>query len=167
MIFTASSNGQFILNGRAVPCAIGRSGMIAAADKREGDGASPIGIWPIRRFVYRADRLSLPQTLLPITATQAQDGWCDGADDPLYNQPVTLPYLASTEQMWREEHVYDLVGILGHNDAPPMAGRGSAIFLHLARAGFTPTEGCIALNLGDMLEVMRLASPGSAIEIRL
>lgn len=167
MIFTASSNGQFILNGRAVPCAIGRSGMIAAADKREGDGASPIGIWPIRRFVYRADRLSLPQTLLPITATQAQDGWCDGADDPLYNQPVTLPYLASTEQMWREDHVYDLVGILRHNDAPPMAGRGSAIFLHLARAGFTPTEGCIALNLGDMLEVMRLASPGSAIEIRL
>jgi len=167
MIFTASSNGQFILNGRAVPCAIGRSGMIAAADKREGDGASPIGIWPIRRFVYRADRLSLPQTLLPITATQAQDGWCDGADDPLYNQPVTLPYLASAEQMWREDHVYDLVGILGHNDAPPMAGRGSAIFLHLARAGFTPTEGCIALNLGDMLEVMRLASPGSAIETRL
>ena len=166
MIFTASSDRQFILNGRAVPCAIGRSGMIAAAEKREGDGASPIGIWPIRRFVYRADRLSLPQTLLPIAATQAQDGWCDGADDPLYNQPVNLPYPASTEQMWREDHVYDLVGMLGHNDDPPVAGMGSAIFLHLARPGFTPTEGCIALSLEDMLEVMRLAGPGSAIEIR-
>lgn len=166
MIFTASSDGQFILNGRVVPCAIGRSGMIAAADKREGDGASPIGIWPIRRFVYRADRLSLPQTLLPIAATQAQDGWCDGADDPLYNLPVILPYPASTEQMWREDHVYDLVAILGHNDDPPVAGMGSAIFLHLARPGFTPTEGCIALSLEDMLEVMRLAGPGSAIEIR-
>ncbi|MEY3260809.1 MAG: hypothetical protein RIT46_1638 [Pseudomonadota bacterium] len=166
MIFTASSDGQFILNGRVVPCAIGRSGMIAAAEKREGDGASPIGIWPIRRFVYRADRLSLPQTLLPIAATQAQDGWCDGADDPLYNQPVTLPYPASTEQMWREDHVYDLVAILGHNDDPPVVGMGSAIFLHLARPGFTPTEGCIALSLEDMLEVMRLAGPGSAIEIR-
>ncbi len=166
MIFTASSNGQFTLAGRMVPCAIGRSGMIAAAQKREGDGASPIGIWPIRRFVYRADRLALPQTLLPITATQVQDGWCDGADDPLYNQPVTLPYLASTEQMWREDHVYDLVAILGHNDAPPVPGMGSAIFLHLARPGFTPTEGCIALSLEDMLEVMRLAEPGSAIEIR-
>lgn len=166
MIFTASSNGQFTLAGRMVPCAIGRSGMIAAAQKREGDGASPIGIWPIRRFVYRADRLALPQTLLPITATQVQDGWCDEADDPLYNQPVTLPYLASTEQMWREDHVYDLVAILGHNDAPPVPGMGSAIFLHLARPGFTPTEGCIALSLEDMLEVMRLAEPGSAIEIR-
>lgn len=166
MIFTASSDGQFTLAGRVVPCAIGRSGMIAAAQKREGDGASPIGIWPIRRFVYRADRLALPQTLLPITATQVQDGWCDAADDPLYNRPVTLPYLASTEQMWREDHVYDLVGILGHNDAPPIAAMGSAIFLHLARPGFTPTEGCIALSLEDMLEVMRLAGPGSAIEIR-
>ena len=109
MIFTASSDGQFTLAGRVVPCAIGRGGMIAAAQKREGDGASPIGIWPIRRFVYRADRLALPQTFLPITATQVQDGWCDAADDPLYNRPVTLPYLASTEQMWREDHVYDLV----------------------------------------------------------
>lgn len=167
MIFTASSDGHFILNGRVVPCAIGRSGMIAAALKREGDGTSPIGTWPIRRFVYRADRLALPQTLLPITATQVQDGWCDSADDPLYNQPVTLPYLASTEQMWREDHVYDLVGILGHNDAPPIAGMGSAVFLHLSRPGFTPTEGCIALSLDDMLEVMRVAGPGSAIEIRL
>lgn len=167
MIFTASSDGNFTLNGRVVPCAIGRSGMIAATDKREGDGASPLGIWPIRRFVYRADRLSLPQTLLPIAATQPQDGWCDGADDPLYNQPVTLPYPASAEQMWREDHVYDLVGILGHNDDPPMAGMGSAIFLHLVRPGFTPTEGCIALSLDNMLEVMRLAGPGSAIEIKL
>lgn len=166
MIFTASSDGQFTLNGRMVPCAIGRSGMIAAAEKREGDGASPIGVWPIRRFVYRADRLALPPTLLPITATQVQDGWCDAVEDPLYNQPVTLPYPASTEQMWREDHVYDLVGILGHNDAPPIAAMGSAIFLHLARPGFTPTEGCIALSPEDMLEVMRLAGPGSAIEIR-
>jgi len=167
MIFTASSDGNLTLNGRLVPCAIGRGGMIAATDKREGDGASPIGVWPIRRFVYRADRLALPQTLLPISATQVQDGWCDGADDPLYNQPVTLPYPASTEQMWRDDHVYDLVGILGHNDTPPIAGMGSAIFLHLARPGFTPTEGCIALRLAAMLEVMRHAGPGSALEIKL
>ena len=166
MIFTASSDGNFTLNGRVVPCAIGRSGMVAATDKREGDGASPIGFWPIRRFVYRADRLSVPQALLPITATKPQHGWCDDANDPLYNQPVTLPYPASCEQMWREDHVYDLVGILGHNDDPTIAGMGSAIFLHLARPGFAPTEGCIALTLEDMLEVIRLAGPGSAIEIK-
>lgn len=165
MIFTALSEGHFDLNGRRVPCAIGRSGMICAADKREGDGASPIGLWPIRRFVYRADRLATPATLLPLSAIGPRDGWCDAADDPLYNQPVTLPYPASAEEMWREDGVYDLVGILGHNDAPALAGMGSAIFLHLARPGFAPTEGCIALALEDMLDVMRLSGPGSAIRI--
>lgn len=166
MIFTASSDGQLTLNGRKVPCAIGRGGMIAAADKREGDGASPIGLWPIRRFVYRADRLAQPITQLPISPIRPENGWCDTPHDRLYNQPVTLPYPVSAEQMWREDHVYDLVGILGHNDDPPIAGMGSAIFLHLARDGFTPTEGCIALGIEDMLELMRLAQPGSAIEIR-
>jgi len=166
MIFTASSDGQFNLNGCKVPCAIGRGGMIAAADKREGDGASPIGLWPIRRFVYRADRLSPPQTQLPLSVIGPEDGWCDAPNDRLYNQPVKLPYLTSAERMWREDSVYDLVGILGHNDAPPISGMGSAIFLHVARPGFTPTEGCIALGVEDMLELMGLAQLGSAIEIR-
>ena len=166
MIFTALSDGRFELNGRWTRCAIGRSGMVDAASKVEGDGASPVGLWPIRRFVWRADRLPMPPTLLPLTATNPADGWCDAATDPLYNRPVTLPYPASAETLWREDSVYDLVGILGHNDDPPRPGKGSAIFLHLAREGFTPTEGCIALSLDDMLEVMRLAGPGSAISIQ-
>ena len=103
---------------------------------------------------------------LPLAATAPKDGWCDAAEDPLYNQPVTLPYPVSAETLWRDDSVYDLVGILGHNDDPVRPGKGSAIFLHLAREGFPPTEGCVALALDDMLEVMRLAGPGSAIEIK-
>jgi L,D-peptidoglycan transpeptidase YkuD (ErfK/YbiS/YcfS/YnhG family) len=166
MIFTALSDGRFELNGRWTRCAIGRAGMVDAALKVEGDGASPMGLWPIRRFVWRADRLARPQTALPMAATAPKDGWCDAAEDPLYNQPVTLPYPVSAETLWRDDSVYDLVGILGHNDDPVRPGKGSAIFLHLAREGFPPTEGCIALALDDMLEVMRLAGPGSAIAIR-
>ncbi len=165
MIFVATDKGQFHFGTNQVSCALGRGGVTGAEDKREGDGASPIGTWTIRRFLYRADRLQKPNTKLPLTAIQPHDGWCDASHDPSYNQAVTLPYPASCENLWREDGVYDLVGILGHNDDPVVPDRGSAIFLHLARPGYLPTEGCIALSLEHMLEVMALAEPGSAIKI--
>jgi L,D-peptidoglycan transpeptidase YkuD (ErfK/YbiS/YcfS/YnhG family) len=165
MIFTASSDGQLTLNGRKVPCAIGRGGMIAAADKREGDGASPIGLWPIRRFVYRADRLALPMTPLPISPIRPEDGWCDAPNDRLYNQPVTLPYPASAEHLWRADDGYDLICSLGHNDSPPVPGLGSAIFLHLTQPDRRPTEGCVALAREDMVELLALAKPGDSLAI--
>jgi L,D-peptidoglycan transpeptidase YkuD (ErfK/YbiS/YcfS/YnhG family) len=166
MIFVATSKGQFHLGPNIVSCALGRGGVIAAADKREGDGASPIGVWTIRRFLYRADRLARPKTHLPLAEIGQNDGWCDASGDTAYNQPVRLPYPASCETLWREDAVYDLIGILGHNDDPVLPDRGSAIFLHLARPGYLPTEGCIALSLEDMLMVMETAQLGSAIEIR-
>ncbi|WP_211488879.1 L,D-transpeptidase family protein, partial [Escherichia coli] len=81
--------------------------------------------------------------------------WCDAPDDPNYNRPVKHPYRASAEKMWREDHLYDLVVILGQNDDPVVPGAGSAIFFHLAKeleTGFRPTEGCVALRLPDMLQ---------------
>jgi L,D-peptidoglycan transpeptidase YkuD (ErfK/YbiS/YcfS/YnhG family) len=165
MIFVATSKGQFHLGPNIVSCALGRSGVIAPAEKREGDGASPLGLWPIRRFLYRADRLVRPRAHLPLTEISRTDGWCDAKDDAAYNQPVCLAYPASCETLWREDAVYDLIGILGHNDDPVVPDRGSAIFLHLARPGYLPTEGCIALSLEDMLMVMETAQPGSAIKI--
>jgi L,D-peptidoglycan transpeptidase YkuD (ErfK/YbiS/YcfS/YnhG family) len=165
MIFVATANGQFHFGQTVVPCALGRGGVMAAETKTEGDGASPIGTWPIRRFLYRADRLQMPNTQLALSAIQPNDGWCDASHDPAYNQAVTVPYPASCENLWREDGVYDLIGILGHNDEPVVPDRGSAIFLHIARSGYLPTEGCIALRLEHMLEVMALAGPGSAIKI--
>lgn len=167
MIFTAWSDGRLEGPEFSCRCALGRSGVIAAADKREGDGASPIGTWPIRRVLYRPDRLSAPVTALPLSALRPQDGWCDAPGDPSYNQPVILPYPASAEHMWRDDEVYDVVVILGHNDDPVVSGMGSAIFLHLARPDWRPTEGCVAVTRPDLEQLLAMAHPGDALEIRL
>jgi L,D-peptidoglycan transpeptidase YkuD (ErfK/YbiS/YcfS/YnhG family) len=162
----ARSDGRFSFAGREVRCALGRSGVIAADLKREGDGASPIGVWSIIRGLYRPDRGPAPITRLPVAAIAEDDGWCDAADDPAYNRPVRLPYPASAERMWRDDEVYDMVCILGHND-PPRPGRGSAIFLHCARPDYRPTEGCIALARPDLEAFLALAAPGAVLEIAL
>ena len=165
MIFTALSDGSFRLDGRTTRCALGKGGVIAAADKREGDGKSPLGVWAIRRVLFRPDKGGRPETRLPTKALERDDGWCDAPGDPAYNRAVKLPHPASAEQMWREDDVYDLVCILAHNDDPPVRGLGSAIFLHLARPGYAPTEGCVALSREDMLELLSLAKLGDAVAI--
>lgn len=165
MIFTARSDGVLDIDGRLAPCVLGRSGVLPAEDKREGDGASPLGIWPIRRVLYRPDREPAPQTHLPLAALRPADGWCDAPGDPAYNRPVTLPYPASAEPMWREDHVYDLVVVLGHNDDPPVSPMGSAIFLHLLHPEGTPTAGCVAVGRSDMLDFLAKARPGDALAI--
>ena len=165
MIFTALSDGSFRLDGRTTRCALGKGGVIAAADKREGDGKSPLGVWAIRRVLFRPDKGGRPETRLPTKALERDDGWCDAPGDPAYNRAVKLPHPASAEQMWREDDVYDLVCILAHNDDPPVPGLGSAIFMHLARPGSEPTEGCVALSREDMLELLSLAKIGDAVAI--
>ncbi len=144
-------------------CALGRGGV--RVDKREGDGATPVGRFPLRRLYYRADRLPPPPTLLPRTAIGPGLGWCDDPGDPAYNRPITLPHSAHHERMWREDALYDLVVVIGHNDNPPVPGAGSAIFLHLARPGYAPTEGCIAFSREDMLALLAAASPGDLVAI--
>lgn len=126
------------------PCAIGKGGV--SNGKQEGDGATPIGCWPLRQVFYRPDRLtSAPPAPVPCRALAPDDGWCDDPADPLYNQAVRLPYAGRHEELWRSDRVYDVIVTLGYNDDPPVAGRGSAIFLHNARPDFSPTEGCVAL----------------------
>ena len=153
--------GVALWRGRRLRCALGRGGV--RAEKREGDGATPVGAWPMRRLLYRADRLSRPPTMLAVEAIAKSDGWCDAPADARYNEKVMLPYGASAEALWREDEIYDLLVPLGYNDAPPVAGRGSAIFLHMARADFAPTEGCVALALVDLLTVLREADSGSHV----
>lgn len=150
--------------GFAARCVFGRSGV--RADKREGDGASPAGVWPLRRALFRPDREAPPVTRLPLAPIAPDDGWCDDPADPAYNRPVKLPYAASTERMWREDRLYDLVIVLGHNDDPVVSGAGSAVFLHLARSDHGPTEGCVALDRSDFLVLLGDAEPGDALEIR-
>jgi L,D-peptidoglycan transpeptidase YkuD (ErfK/YbiS/YcfS/YnhG family) len=170
MIFTAfidaSGSGRLVWPGREARAALGKGGLRPAADKREGDGASPIGVWPLRRLLFRPDKAPPPITALPVEALHREDGWCDSPGDANYNRPVTLPYPASAETLWREDDVYDLVVVLGHNDDPVVPDLGSAIFLHLARPDYRPTEGCVALARLDLEALLAVARPGDALEIR-
>src|SRR6185312_13103750 len=122
MIFTAlaadRSHGEVVWPGHRVKAAFGKGGLKPAAQKREGDGASPIGAWPLRRVLWRPDKGRRPRTALPVEPISREDGWCDAPSDPAYNRPVTLPYPASAERLWRDDDVYDLVVVLGHNDDP-------------------------------------------------
>lgn len=165
MSFRAQADGRFSGPGFSARCALGAAGVIAAADKREGDRASPAGIWPLRRVLYRPDREKRPETALPVFPIAEDDCWCDAPDDPFYNRPVKLPYAASAERMWRDDRLYDLVVVIGHNDDPVKPGLGSAIFWHLARPDWGPTQGCVAVDRETMLRVLRIAKPGDGLEI--
>ena len=149
--------------GQRFKCAVGRSGI--KADKREGDGATPTGCFHFETVYYRPDRLAEPVTRLPVMAIQPDDGWCDDPKDPLYNQPVKLPYAASHEQLWREDHLYDLLIITSHNQNPIIPDMGSAIFIHLARlvdqGEYAPTAGCLALSLSDLQLILSTATPNA------
>jgi len=136
------------------------------ADKREGDGASPEGTFALVYGYYRADRIARPASGLVMTALQPDDGWVDDPADPNYNRPVKLPYPASHEEMWLQDGVYDLVVVIGYNMEPVVPGRGSAIFLHVARSDFSPTAGCIAIEGQALVGLLGLLGPGSRITIR-
>ena len=163
--FEATSRGRLRWNTRDIQCAIGRGGVVAADLKREGDGATPLGDWPMRQVFWRPDRLEKPVTQLPVIALRPDMGWCDDPAHPDYNRHVVLPFPASHEKLWREDHVYDLIVELGYNDDPVITGKGSAIFLHIARDDFAPTEGCIACARADLLDLLRTARPGDALRI--
>ena len=150
-------------NGRRLRCAIGRAGV--SLDKREGDGATPAGIFPFREVLFRADRVAPPATALRSRPLSPDDGWCDDPAHPDYNRPMTLPFAAGHERLMREDGLYDVIVVLGHNDAPVVPGRGSAIFLHVAAPGFTPTEGCVALTLDALLGVLAESRPGDGVAV--
>jgi L,D-peptidoglycan transpeptidase YkuD (ErfK/YbiS/YcfS/YnhG family) len=146
------ADGRLVFAGATYRAALGRGGV--RADKQEGDGATPAGLLPLRRVFYRADRVAKPRSLLPVEPTARSDGWCDDPGHRAYNTRVTLPFEARHETLWRDDPLYDVVAVLGWNDAPVVRGRGSAIFLHVARPDYAPTEGCVALALAELLRLL-------------
>lgn len=133
--------------------------------KREGDGATPIGCWPVLTVYYRADKIARPRTRLPVKIIEKDDGWCDDPLDRNYNRPVTLPYPASAENLWRDDHAYDLVVVLDYNFTRRSMNKGSAIFMHLAHDDGRPTAGCLALSEANLRAILKAAGPGLAIQI--
>jgi L,D-peptidoglycan transpeptidase YkuD (ErfK/YbiS/YcfS/YnhG family) len=155
---------QLHFMGSIYRCAIGKSGF--SANKQEGDGCTPLGIFSLRECWYRADRLDEPNTKLPLKVIHEDDGWCDDPKSPDYNRPVKLPYAYSHEVLSRQDRVYDLIIPLGYNDTKPIPGKGSAIFIHLARNDFRPTQGCVVLAKNDLLTLLPHFSPQTCVEIR-
>ena len=170
MDITVNADGWLVRGALRLRCALGRGGI--RADKHEGDGATPAGRFALRRLLYRKDRLARPATALEAWPIARDDGWCDDPADPAhYNRQVRLPHTSRCERLWRADALYDVIVVLGHNDAPPRPGAGSAIFLHVARPDCGPTEGCVALALPHLLallaqcreadELVVLAPPGT------
>ena len=177
------AGGVVQLGPLQLPCALGRSGR--KTGKREGDGATPIGRFRLLAVLYRPDRRRRPRTRLPVRPIRPADGWCDAPTDRNYNRAVRLPYPASAERMWRDDHLYDLVVVLDHNSRPRGRGLGSAIFMHVARPGFgatglagtgrkgtglaptslKPTEGCIALDVRHLERLIAGLGLGASVMI--
>lgn len=159
----AATRGWVMIGSLRLPCALGRSGR--RARKREGDGATPIGRYRLTSVLYRPDRQARPATGLPVRPLRPVDGWCDAPADRNYNRPVRLPYPASTEAMWRSDGLYDIVVVLDHNARPRMRLGGSAIFIHVARPGYAPTEGCVALRAEHLRRLLARLRSGAVIGI--
>jgi L,D-peptidoglycan transpeptidase YkuD (ErfK/YbiS/YcfS/YnhG family) len=146
-----------------LPVALGRGGI--KANKREGDGATPRGTFRLVRLWWRADRHPRPATLLPVRRIGADDGWCEDPADRRYNRPVKLAPASHADRLKRADALYDFIIELDHNMRPRVAGRGSAVFIHVARLGFAPTAGCIALQLPALRRLLTQLGPRTCIVV--
>ena len=158
-----SSRGLLSVGNLKLQCALGRSGRRTL--KCEGDGATPIGLYKPLFVFYRPDRLIRPRCRLPLKPLNPALGWCDSPTNRNYNRLINHPYPASAERLWREDALYDIIVVLDHNQCPRARNRGSAIFIHVARPGFQPTEGCIALELNALLKLLPHLRADRAIDL--
>lgn len=159
----APHEGRFLAGGVVIRCALGRNGL--ARRKREGDGKTPLGAAPLLALIARRGRLSLCGVRIPSRYMARGDLWCDDARSPLYNRPLRAPSRLSHEALWRDDRLYDVVGVLGYNLRPAVRGRGSAIFFHIASDDLAPTAGCVALRLNDMRRLLPRLAKGAVLHV--
>lgn len=165
-IHAAAANhcrGWLIAGPQMIQVALGRGGIIA--NKREGDGGTPKGAFQPRRLWWRADRHPRPSTFLPVRAIRSDDAWCEDPASRHYNRPLKIERGNSGDRLMRDDHLYDFIIEIDHNTRPTIAGRGSAVFLHLARTNFSPTAGCISMTKSAMLHLLRQTGPDTKIII--
>ena len=159
------TQGWLIPPGASSPLhvALGRSGI--KASKREGDGGTPAGHFHAVRLWWRPDRLPRPRTLLPVRRIGGSDAWCEDPTDRRYNRAFRKSANEPGDRLRRDDGLYDLIVEIDHNTRPRVAGRGSAVFIHVARDGFAPTAGCVGLRRNELLRLVRLVSPKTRIII--
>jgi len=157
------SLGWLCAGSLTVPVALGRTGI--RADKREGDGGTPRGCYHPVRLWWRADRLVRPPTLLPARRIKPGDAWCEDPVDRRYNRPFRRSANEPGDRLSRADHLYDLIVEIDHNSRPRVGRRGSAVFIHIARPGFAPTQGCVALQMRDLRLLLSRIGPKTRITI--
>jgi L,D-peptidoglycan transpeptidase YkuD (ErfK/YbiS/YcfS/YnhG family) len=156
--------GRLMYGASVIHCALGSTGITHR--KREGDGATPAGRFKVLKSLFRPDKDLRPCRLPMPAAIRMSDAWCDDPQDGQYNRQVKLPFRPRHENLWRADHLYDLVIVLDYNIHPRVSGRGSAIFLHLARPDLSPTAGCVAIARADMRRLLPHLSQYTVIDIR-
>lgn len=157
------SQGWLTAGNTVFRTALGRSGI--KASKREGDGATPSGWFHPVRLWWRADRLIRPRVFLPVRRIGPDDAWCEDPRDRRYNRPFRRSANEPGDRLRRTDGLYDLIVEIDHNTRPRVAGRGSAIFIHVARQGFAPTAGCIALTRNELFRLLLRLSRKTRIVI--
>lgn len=157
------SQGWLRAGSLLVPVALGRAGV--RANKREGDGSTPRGRFRAVRLWWRADRIRRPRTSLPLRRINPADAWCEDPADRRYNRPFRRSANEPGDSLWRDDALYDVFLELDHNTRPRVGGRGSAVFIHIARVGLAPTAGCIALYRRDLLALVARITPNTRITI--
>ncbi len=159
-----ASRGLMLVGVHALRVALGRGGI--RANKREGDGGTPRGTFRLLRLWWRADRGPRPRTRLPLRQIRRDDAWCEVPAHRRYNKPFRLRPGQPGDRLCRDDHLYDFIVEIDHNTRPRVAGRGSAVFIHVARPGLAPTAGCIALRVNELRRLAAIMSTKTRIEIR-
>jgi L,D-peptidoglycan transpeptidase YkuD (ErfK/YbiS/YcfS/YnhG family) len=149
----------------AIPVVLGRAGI--RANKFEGDGATPRGRFRLLRLWWRADRHPRPRTLLPVRRITTDLAWCEDTKDRRYNRPFRRSANEPGDRLWRDDHLYDFIIEIDHNVRPRVAGRGSAVFVHVARPNRSPTAGCVALGARDLQRLLGMLGPKTRIAVQL
>ena len=141
------------------------AGVIAAADKREGDGGTPGGVHDLVGMLYRPDRIARPADwAVPI---RPGDLWSDDPSDEDYNLMVRAPYAPSHEVLRRADPMYDLVIVTDWNWPYAERGAASAIFIHQWRRPGYPTAGCIGLSRADLHWIAPCIRIGTKLIVRV
>jgi len=157
------TQGWLTVGDRTFRVALGRGGILA--NKREGDGGTPRGVFRLLRLWWRADRHPRPPTLLPARRITRDLAWCEDRGDRRYNRAFRRSPDAPGDRLWRDDRLYDFVVEIDHNTCPRVAGRGSAVFIHVARPGFRPTAGCVAMTLPRLRWLLGRVGPKTRIAI--
>jgi L,D-peptidoglycan transpeptidase YkuD (ErfK/YbiS/YcfS/YnhG family) len=157
------TRGVLLAGPHVVPVVLGRGGI--RADKREGDGGTPRGRFRPLRLWWRADRHWRPATLLPVRRITTDMAWCEDTTHRRYNRPFRRATDEPGDRLWRQDRLYDLIVEIDHNTRPRVAGRGSAVFIHLARPSRSPTAGCVALDMRRLKWLVAGLGPRTRITI--